>query len=67
MPDPHTSTTHVGRHVPFKREGWGIAALVCLLAVLCAGGAWYVHNETYLHPTDVRNRTAGSSTPAAPH
>jgi hypothetical protein len=65
MHDPHTTTTHAGRHIPFKREGWGAAAFVCLLAVLCAAGATYVHKKTYLHPTDVRNHAAGATSNSA--
>lgn len=53
-------TTPAGRHIPFKREGWGIALFVCLLAVLTAAGAAYVHKRTYLDPTDVRMRAAGN-------
>ena len=60
-------TTHAGRYIPFKREGWGIAALVCLLAVATAATATYIHRTTYKHPTDVRMRAAGASTPAAEH
>ena len=57
-------TPPAGRYIPFKREGWGIALFVCLLAVLTAAGATYVHTRTYLHPTDVRMRAAGND-PAA--
>lgn len=57
-------TTPAGRHIPFKREGWGAAILVCLLAVLTAASAAYVHKRTYLDPTDVRMRAAGND-PAA--
>ena len=53
-------TPHVDRHIPFKREGWGTALFVCALAVVTALAATYVHKRTYLHPTDVRNRAAGT-------
>ena len=58
MQDPHTSA-HVGRHVPFKQEGWGIALFICLLAVGSAMTAFYVHKTTYRHPTDVRAHAVG--------
>lgn len=61
------TTPHVGRHIPFKREGWGIAALVCGLAVVTALVAGYVHNRTYRHPTDVRMRAAGTTIETAAH
>jgi hypothetical protein len=57
---------HVDRHVPFKREGWGVALIVVLLAVATAGWAAYMHSSTKA-PTDVRYRAAGSGTPAASH
>ena len=31
-------------------QGWGVAAFITLLAILCAVGAWYIHNQTYRHP-----------------
>lgn len=49
------------RHVPFKPEGWGIAAFIVLLAALCWAGAYYVHEKTYRHPTDVRSRAIGDA------
>ena len=51
--------THAGRHIPFKREGWGIALLVVLLAALSAAFAGYVHTRTYKDPTDVRMHAVG--------
>ncbi|MEP6617819.1 MAG: hypothetical protein ABJE47_00840 [bacterium] len=54
-----------GQRVPFKQEGWGVAAFVVLLAVAAAAGAAYVHNATYKHPTDVRFHAAGTATAAA--
>ena len=51
-------TPHVDRYVPFKQEGWGVALLIVLLAVVCAGTATYIHKKTYLHPTDTRFRAA---------
>ena len=53
-------TPHAGRYIPFKREGWGIAAFVCILALVTAAAAAYVHNRTYLQPTDVRMQAAGN-------
>jgi hypothetical protein len=64
MHDPHPTNVHAGQRIPFKQEGWGIAALVVLLALLCIAGATYVHKRTYLPPTDVRNQAAGSTTNA---
>jgi hypothetical protein len=58
---------HPGRHIPFKREGWGAAAFVCGLAVVTALAAGYVHKRTYKHPTDTRFQAAGSATKAAAH
>ena len=56
---------HVDRYIPFKREGWGIALLVVLLAVGTGAWAAYVHATTYKAPTDVRFRAAGSGSAAA--
>lgn len=64
MRDAHTPTP-TGRHIPFKQEGWGIAAFVVFLAVVAAAGAGYVHNKTYKHPTDVRFQAAGAQTQPA--
>lgn len=47
------------RHVPFKQEGWGSAALVILLVLACITWATYVHKTTYLHPTDVHMQVHG--------
>ncbi len=52
------------RHIPFKQEGWGVAAFVVLLAVAAAGGAFYMYKTTFKHPTDVRFHAAGTQTPA---
>ena len=64
MRDPNTPTP-TGRHIPFKQEGWGVAAFVVLLAVIAAASAGYVHNKTYKHPTDVRFQAAGEHSQAA--
>ncbi len=64
MRDPHTPSP-TGRHIPFKQEGWGIAAFVVFLAVVAASGAAYVHNKTYKHPTDVRFQAVGAHSEAA--
>ncbi|MES2177486.1 MAG: hypothetical protein V4550_06440 [Gemmatimonadota bacterium] len=59
-----TTDSHAGRHIPFKQEGWGVAAFVVLLAIASAAGAAYVHNATYKAPTDVRFQAAGTAAPA---
>ena len=52
----------VDRYVPADTNaGWGIAAGVILLAVLCIATATYVHKKTYRHPTDVTWHAKGSS------
>jgi hypothetical protein len=59
------STANEGKHIPFKKEGWGFAFFVCMLAVASAGSAWYVHKTTYKHPTDVRFHAVGTGAHAA--
>jgi hypothetical protein len=58
MHDPNTSTP-AGRHVPFKKGGWGKALFVVFLAVASWASAYYVHKRTYRPPTDVRFRAVG--------
>ena len=46
-------------------QGWGIASLVVGLAVACAVGAWWYHNQTYHDPRDPtwiqsRDRASGA-------
>jgi hypothetical protein len=59
MHDSHAPVP-AGRRIPFKREGWGIALLICVLAVGSALSAFYVHKTTYKHPTDVRAHAVGA-------
>ena len=33
-----------------NRQGWGVAAFICLLAVAAAFAAWTIHKRTYQHP-----------------
>ena len=54
-------TPHAGQHIPFKQEGWGVAAFVVFLAIASAATAAYVHNKTYKAPTDVRFHAAGTT------
>jgi len=44
-------------------QGWGVATLVTLLALVCALTAWYIHNETYRSPLDPMFRQRGNATP----
>lgn len=60
MHDSHAPTpAHAGRHVPFTRGGWGVALFICLLATGTALTAFWIHHETYKHPTDVRAHAVG--------
>jgi uncharacterized membrane protein len=55
------------RHVPATTNGgWGFAAVIVALAVLCASVATYIHKKTYKHPTDV-TWNAGASAKEATH
>jgi hypothetical protein len=54
------------RHVPFKQGGWGSAALVLLLTLALVAWATYVHNTTYLHPTDLHMQVHGERSVGAP-
>ncbi len=58
--DPHTTSTAPTR-IPFKQEGWGVAAFIVGLAVVTALTAGYIHKTTYKHPTDVRFHAAGTA------
>lgn len=51
---------YAGKHIPFKKGGWGVAAFICLLAVASAASAYYVHKTTFKPPTDVRFHAIGS-------
>ena len=51
---------HTDRYVPAETNGgWGFAAFIVLLAVICIATATYIHKKTYLHPTDVRMHSTG--------
>jgi hypothetical protein len=44
---------HVAGYTPAKtNQGWGIALLVCALAVGLWVTAWVIHRNTYQHPLD---------------
>jgi hypothetical protein len=60
MHDPNITNPNAGKHVPFKKGGWGTAIFICLLAVASAAAARYVHQRTYKPPTDVRFHAIGS-------
>jgi len=51
------------RSADLHNTGWGYAALVTLLALACATGAWYIHTETYRSPNDIMFRQRGNATP----
>ena len=59
--------SHTDRHIPFKREGWGVALFIVALAVGSAAFATVVHKRTYKHPTDVHFQAAGSASGTAAH
>ena len=64
---------YVPRYVPARtNDGWGVAALVCALALLCVVGATMIHKRTYKHPTDptagsVNRRSSEQAPSAAAH
>ena len=45
------------RHVEYKKGGWGAAILTTVAAVATFLTAFYIHNRTYRHPTDLMMRT----------
>ena len=36
-----------------NEQGWGAAAVTVLLALVCVGAAFTIHNTTYHSPNDV--------------
>jgi hypothetical protein len=46
-------------------QGWGIAALVVGLAVVCIVAVTIIHNRTYRSPNDVRFHGVGSGPASA--
>lgn len=52
-----------------KSRGWGVAAFVTVLAIVCAVGAAWIHEATYMHPTHPLNPSGGAHAedPIAPH
>ena len=58
---------YIERYVPADTNGgWGFAAFVFLLVVICIATATYYHNKTYKHPTDVTWRGVGEGVPGQP-
>ena len=56
------STTPImppNRHIPYKKGGWGYAILTTAAAVAAFLTAYYIHTQTYRHPTDVMMRQVG--------
>ena len=52
---------HVDRYVPADTNGgWGFAAFIIGLAIVCIITATYIHKQTYRHPTDVTWHGPGS-------
>ena len=33
-----------------NKQGWGVAAFICVLALATAFAAWTIHKRTYVHP-----------------
>ena len=57
---------HVAGYTPARtNQGWGIALLVCLLAVALWIMAWTIHRNTYRNPMDPL-APAGTGHPPAP-
>lgn len=46
------------RPVNNNAQGWGFAALIVLLAIVCATAAWWIHTETWCNPRDPMCRAA---------
>ena len=39
--------------IPFKKEGWLPAILTIIAAIVIPATAYYIHTQTYRHPTDI--------------
>jgi hypothetical protein len=56
----HHDVVHRDRYVPARtNQGWGVAALIVLLALALITGATVIHKRTYKPPTDPTWRAAG--------
>lgn len=60
------TTTNRHMHEDAGRKGWGIAALVILLAIVSNLFIFWVHKSTYRHPADPMMRAAGAPAAHAP-
>jgi hypothetical protein len=51
------------RYVPPNNnaQGWGMAALIVLLALVCAFSAFTIHNRTYRDPTNPLGESRAAS------
>ncbi|MFI5257578.1 MAG: hypothetical protein ACHQRK_09980 [Gemmatimonadales bacterium] len=58
--DNDFTNPYAGKHIPFKKGGWGSAIFIVLLALAIAATATWIHKTTYLHPQDLRMRAKGS-------
>lgn len=58
-----TPTLPPARHIPFQKGGWGAAIATTALAAALFATAWYIHEQTYRHPTDYMMRTYPHESP----
>ncbi len=61
----HGGEGHVPGYTPFRKEGWGIAAFICVLAVALFVGAFAIHRATFNDPFDPLSPSKGR--PEAAH
>ena len=52
--DRNEAGAALGEREPVRNnaKGWGVATFITLLALGCAFGAWWIHTQTYRHPTE---------------
>jgi len=64
---PNHSPTPRPTSIPYRKEGWLPAILTIIAGILVPATAYYIHSQTYRHPTDIMMRQVNSeqTTPAA--
>lgn len=44
--------TESPKYVPFKKQGWGFASFIVILALAITYGTYLIHKATYRSPRD---------------